>query len=92
MKACFELTQALTFATVPELYTQLQGVLKETTAACFCVNASQVTQCDSAGLALLIEMRRLCAHRQMRFELQDMPTQVVALARSNGVYQEVLNG
>lgn len=50
-----------------------------------CLDLSAVTQCDSAGLALLIEAKKLCRQYNKRFEILQMPDKTRALAEFCGV-------
>lgn len=49
------------------------------------LNLSQVDQCDSAGLAFLIEARRLAQERQLICHIEGMTRAVHALAEFCGV-------
>lgn len=51
----------------------------------FCLDLSEVGHCDSAGLALLIEARKLCVRANKRFEVKGLSTQMLSLAEFCGV-------
>ena len=50
-----------------------------------CLDLSQVEQCDSAGLALLIELKRLCMQFDKPFKIEGMPSAIHDLAEFCGV-------
>lgn len=49
------------------------------------VNLSDVVQCDSAGLALLIESKRLCRENDKTCKIIGMTEEIQALAEFCGV-------
>ena len=49
------------------------------------VNASAVTELDTAAIALLLHARRLAQQRGLGFELQGAPDKMAALSRLYGV-------
>jgi phospholipid transport system transporter-binding protein len=51
------------------------------------IDLSLVVQCDSAGLALLMEAMRLCRRYQTSLEIVGMPHAINALAKFCGVEQ-----
>lgn len=51
----------------------------------FCLDLSEVGHCDSAGLALLIEARKLCLRANKQFVVTGMPNQMLSLAEFCGV-------
>jgi phospholipid transport system transporter-binding protein len=58
----------LTFKSVISVRAKLYKALVEDTSDRFCLDLSEVTHCDSAGLALLIEASKLCKQNNKIFE------------------------
>jgi len=80
----------LTFETVQSDRERLVKLMKEhQDAKHIRVDLSRVTHCDSTGLALLIEAKRLCIAKDMQLSLDKMPDSISALATFCGV-NEVL--
>jgi phospholipid transport system transporter-binding protein len=72
----------LSMATVPALLAQhplrnLAGVIN--------IDLSGVERADSAGVALLIEWQRTARQRQQTIQFQNIPPQMLAIARLSGV-------
>ena len=78
-------SKELTFHTVPLDRARLITYLQDTSATTCCVDLSRVTHCDSAGLALLIEAKRLARFYQKDFLIHQIPDKVVALIEFCGV-------
>jgi len=76
---CWQLTGELSFATVTQLLTEF-------TTMPAAIDLSQVTRTDSAGLALLIELRK----RHQSIEFHHLPEQMLTLAKVSGV-DEILS-
>ena len=79
------LTGVLTIATVTRIHRESLGYFHETVAAPRSINLSGVTGADSAGLALLIEWVRLGKQQNCAIKFQNMPAQMLPLARLFGV-------
>lgn len=75
----------LTFKSVVSVRAQLFKALMEETSDCFCLDLSEVKHCDSAGLALLIEARKLCKRSNKRFEVIGISAETQSLAEFCGV-------
>lgn len=75
----------LTFKDVVSVRSRLFRALMDDVNDSFCLDLSDVTQCDSAGLALLIEARKLCQHSHKRFDVIGITPQTRALATFCGV-------
>jgi phospholipid transport system transporter-binding protein len=81
----FKLSSSLTFDTVVSNLNQLKMQLKYHQGTSFCLDLSAITLCDSAGLALLIEMKRLCQRQRKTFVIEGMPYVIQTLAEFCGV-------
>ena len=76
------LSGELSMATVPTLLAQ---GLHSAEAAEVRVDLQGVTRADSAGVALLIEWQRAARRQQRRLRFQNIPPQMLAIARLCGV-------
>lgn len=75
----------LTFKSVVAIRARLYQALIEDTSGSFGLDLSNVRHCDSAGLALLIEVRKLCKKNKKIFEIIGMPSETQSLAEFCGV-------
>lgn len=75
----------LTFETVQLDIGRLGKLLNEGHLEVLYFNLHNVMYCDSAGLALLIEAKRLCKKQNTRLELQGISKSILALAEFCGV-------
>jgi phospholipid transport system transporter-binding protein len=76
---------ALTFKSVVSVRARLFKALMDDTSERFCLDLSDVTHCDSAGLALLIEARKLCKQHNKIFEVIGISPETQSLAEFCGV-------
>ena len=83
--ALFKPSNALTFNTVESDRRRLFLEIQQSDASGFFLDLSDVTQCDSAGVALLVELKRLCKHDNKPFIIKGMPMVIEALAEFCGV-------
>ena len=86
----FKLASELTFATVVNERQSLMKLLQNETFTELKLNLCDVKQCDSAGLALLIEAKRLSHQYKKRLEVIQATPDIVALAAFCGVEQYLL--
>ncbi|KTD59369.1 anti-anti-sigma factor [Legionella santicrucis] len=75
----------LTFKSVVEVRANLYQALMDDKSGLFTLDLSNVKHCDSAGLALLIEARKLCKKSHKAFEVIGMPAETQSLAEFCGV-------
>ncbi|QEY51899.1 STAS domain-containing protein [Legionella longbeachae] len=75
----------LTFKSVVEVRAKLYQALMDDKTNLFTLDLSSVKHCDSAGLALLIEARKLCKKSNKAFEVIGMPAETQSLAEFCGV-------
>ena len=75
----------LSFNTVQSDSQRLRDLLRDKETTIVRLNLSDVTHCDSAGLALLIEARRLSRQFEKTLIIEEMPKTISALARFSGV-------
>ena len=75
----------LTFETVQLDSERLLKLLRDDKTSSICFDMHEVQQCDSAGLALLIEAKRLCQQHDKLLTIEGMPKTIAALAEFCGV-------
>ncbi len=76
----FALSDVLTFDTVSSDLERLTTHLKQHAQKTLVLNMKHVKHCDSAGLALLIQARRLCEEKQSVLCIQGMSQAILDLA------------
>lgn len=82
----FKPSQAMTFETVQADCRRLLRFCQDSPEAVVLnFDLSEVVHCDSAGLALLIEARRLCGAQNKTCKIIGIPKRVQALAEFCGV-------
>lgn len=81
----FKPSNELTFDTVTSDLSLLHAYLKKNPDRVTRLDLRAVTLCDSAGLALLIEAKRLCNNQKKTLTIEGMPKAVEALAQFCGV-------
>ena len=87
----FHPEKLLTFETATAEMTRFLKMLKAHPSAAFELDLSQVEHCDSAGLALLLEVKRVCTLKQVTLSFKHFPKAVTSLATFVGV-KEILLG
>lgn len=81
----FKPVNELTFMSVVSVRADLYKALMNDDSDRFCLDLSEVTHCDSAGLALLIEARKLCLRANKTFEVTGLSSDMLSLAEFCGV-------
>lgn len=81
----FEPSTHLTFDTVERDRKRLLKYTRSPDTGGLRLDLSQVQKCDSAGLSLLIETKRLCTRLNKPFEIEGMPDAIHDLAEFCGV-------
>jgi phospholipid transport system transporter-binding protein len=81
----FKLGAELTFSTVVAVRDTLFKTLKTDSHDIFCLDLSDVLHCDSAGLALFIEVKKLCKQHNKIFKVVEVPSTTRSLAEFCGV-------
>lgn len=81
----FKPSTMLTFSTVHSDGERLHAFFRETSSDALYIDLSEVEQCDSAGLALLIEAKRLSRQYHKTLTIKGMPRVVLSLATFCGV-------
>lgn len=75
----------LTFKSVVSVRASLFKALLDSKDQQFCLDLSDVTSCDSAGLALLIEASKMCKHRNKTLKVTGVSAETQSLAEFCGV-------
>ncbi len=81
----FKPSSCLTFDTVQKDSQRLLALLKVEKGQSLCLDLHEVAQCDSAGLAFLIEAKRVCQQYKKTFLIEGLPDVISALAVFCGV-------
>ncbi len=87
----FKPANELTFDTVLLDSQRLLKLVRDDKATSIRLNLGEVQECDSAGLALLIEAKRLCKQFNKKLTLVGMPKSIAALAEFCGVEKMLEN-
>ena len=83
----FRIDGVLDFDTVPRLMNQARQLLSSATSVQ--VDFAGVTSCNSAGLALLLELAREMKQRNKSIEFHNMPRQIRIFAEAYDVADEL---
>ncbi|MCW8407936.1 STAS domain-containing protein [Legionella sp. PATHC035] len=75
----------LSFKSVVAVRAKIYQALMDDKTGKFGLDLSDVKHCDSAGLALLIEARKLCKKNNKVFEIIGIPAETQSLAEFCGV-------
>lgn len=81
----FKPSDKLTFDTIQPDSIRLFRILKQADISVLRLDLQNVMQCDSAGLALLVEAQRLCKQYKKRLIIEGVSTNMRALAEFCGV-------
>ena len=82
----FKLTKELTFDTVIAHQKRLYQHVSSSPDELICIDLSDVTHCDSAGLALLIDVKKQCKKHGKAFSLTGLSDKTRSLAEFCGVH------
>lgn len=80
-----KLASELTFSTVQQESQRFLKLVRDSKITALCLDLSEVHECDSAGLALLIEAKRLCKQYNKVLTIEKMPKMISTLATFCGV-------
>lgn len=84
IEQAIQLEGALSFATAVEVLERLTPLIGSAPQG-LCINLGGVSEADSAGLALLLELRRRSLAAGRPLQLQSAPQQLLGLARFFGL-------
>lgn len=85
MTIAFKPSTQMSFTTVEEDRVRLFAYCNDLSSPVLTLDLSAVTHCDSAGLAFLIEAKRLAQVQQKKCCIESMPKSIHALAEFCGV-------
>ncbi|MBL4712469.1 MAG: STAS domain-containing protein [Gammaproteobacteria bacterium] len=80
------------FLTVPGLMQQAMALLSKknpSTPNTFTVDMSQVTVCNSAGLALMFELVSEARKNNIELQFENMPDSLQTIAKAYGIEKEI---
>ena len=80
------------FATVPDLMNQLNAIFPTVSAAenaSFIIDFSQITECNSAALALILESVEKARLKKLELRFENLPTTLLSIAKAYGVEEEI---
>jgi len=80
----FAISGELVFDTVPDLVANGRAMF-ESDGGTVAIDLAQVTRADSAGLALLIEWRRVALGRGKAVAFKNVPAQMIDIAKVSGL-------
>ncbi len=81
----YRVSGVLDATTVPQLLKESEEHFARGSNASICIDLSGVTESDSSGLALLLEWLRIARQRGCTVDFENVPRQIVALARISEV-------
>ncbi len=81
----FQSSSHLTFDTVESERSRLLKQVQGLSTGHLSLDLSPVAHCDSAGLAWLFEVKRLCDTHHLSFQIEGIPKVIDALAEFCGV-------
>jgi phospholipid transport system transporter-binding protein len=91
INATFKPSSIMTFTTVSADRLRFIEYCRNWCALVVCIDLQYVSKCDSAGLALLIEAKRICAASGWSCQIVNMPQITQDLAKFYGVSELFVN-
>lgn len=91
MKGYYQPDTALNFKTVPKLARNIDEMVHASDEV-FNLDLTNIKDCDSAGLALLLAVRRSCEKHNKKYILTHIPKKIESLAHFCGVEQLLMQG
>ena len=85
------------FSTVPDLMQTAKGFLSsagnavtaQATAESVSIDLSNITDCNSAGLALMLEMVKQARSNNIELHFENLPDTLLTIAKAYGVENEI---
>ena len=80
------------FSTVPDLLRQASVFLKANETSekgQIAIDLSQVTECNSAALALILEIVKTDRQKKIKLKFENLPAAVLTIAKAYGVENEI---
>lgn len=92
----YQVTGRVDFSTAPELIKQAAAFIKSISSSRsssaeqkLTVDLSQVSDCNSAGLALILEMVKLACANHIAIRFENLPAALLTIAKAYGVESEI---
>ena len=91
------ITGTVDFSTVPGLMVRAKGFLKsagnkaaaQADAGKISIDLSKITDCNSAGLALMLEMVKHARSNNIELHFENLPDTLLTIAKAYGVEEEI---
>ena len=90
------ITGAVDFLTAPELMQRATGFFKANKKSSeqslkdkIKVDLSQITECNSAGLSLMLEMSKQAQTNNIELQFENLPETLLTIAKAYGVEAEI---
>ena len=83
---------AVDFSTVPDLMKQASAFFQSYSAAVQAkieVDLSKITSCNSAALALMLQMAKLAHMKNIKLHFKHLPKALLTIAKAYGVESEI---
>ena len=80
------------FSTVPNLMRQASGLFsasKSSASSPIAIDLSQVKECNSAALALMLELVKSAQQKNIEVYFENLPATVLTIARAYGLEDEI---
>lgn len=87
----YKLAGDLTLDTIQSERDRLLSQIANYTAEDILLDLSQVKACDSSGIALLIEIKKICLKYNKKLKFFDIPDNVLSLVEFFGVNRIIIN-
>ena len=88
----YSITGVIDFSTVPDLMSKVAAIYKagkQSSLSELDIDLSQVTECNSAGLALILEMAKDARANNITLHLAKIPESLLSIARAYGIESEI---
>ena len=88
----YSITGVIDFSTVPSLMRKVAAIYKsgkQSSLTELDINLSQVTECNSAGLALILEMAKDARANNITLHLEKIPESLLSIAKAYGIESEI---
>jgi phospholipid transport system transporter-binding protein len=87
----YTISGAIDFNTAPDLLQRASGFFKEekTSESKIKIDLSKITECNSAGLALMFEMVKHARTKNIDLHFENLPDTLLIIAKAYGVEAEV---
>ena len=91
-KQKYLISGTVAFSTVPDLWRKASGFISASNAAenkPVMIDLSQVNDCNSAALALMLEVVKTAGQKNIELYFQNLPPAISTIARAYGIENEI---